>query len=74
MSKKKDNNLVVLNFSDGRKLYFTSMNKAALHLGLNIGSINWAIMRHTKMVTNGDIEVTVTIEDGSDIPYKYINN
>ena len=73
-NKKKDNNLVVLKFSDGKKLYFTSMNRAAVHLGINMGSINWMLMRHTTAVTNDGREVTAVIEDGSEVPYKLINN
>lgn len=74
MKKKKDNNLILLNFSDGRKLYYTSMNRAGKKLGLASTSIDYAITHNNKFITNDDIIVTVEKIDGSEIPYKYINN
>ena len=74
MKKKENNNLILLSFSDGRKIYFTSMNRAGKHIGLTQASIRWSIDHNTSMKTNGDAEVYATIVDGSEIPYKLINN
>lgn len=70
---KKNNNLVLVNVGE-KKHYFTSINKAGLFLGLAPASINWAINRKNELKNNNDEIVTIEIVDGSEVPYKYINN
>ncbi len=73
MKRKKNNNLILVNVGM-TKHYFTSANRAGDYLGLGNNSIMWAIMHHNELSNNkGDI-ITVEIVDGSDVPYKYINN
>lgn len=71
--KKKDNNLILVNVGK-KKYYFTSTNRAGLFLGLQANSVNWAILHNNVMATNRDEKVNIEIIDGSEIPYKYINN
>ena len=71
--KKKDNNLVLVTIGD-RKLYFTSMSKAGLKLGIATQSVKYAIGRNSVITTYNDEKVTIEIIDGSEIPYKLINN
>lgn len=73
MQKKRDNNLVCINIGT-EKYYYTSARKAGLYLGLQSASVLWAIRHRNKLITNDDRIATITLEDGSDIPYKYINN
>lgn len=73
MKRKKNNNLICLNIGK-RKLYYTSSNRAGQYLGLKGASISWAITHCNILKTNEGEDVTITIVDGSDIPYKYINN
>lgn len=70
---KKDNNLVLVNVGD-KKHYFTSMNKAGLFLGLATASVKWAVDHKNEIINNNDEIVTIDVIDGSEIPYKYINN
>ena len=74
MRKKKDNNLILINYGTERKLYYTSMGRASVKLGLSVPSVKWAIDHHNVTYSNNDEEVTIEIVDGSDVPYKYINN
>lgn len=73
MKKKKDNNLICVNVA-GKPHYFTSPNYAGYFLGIAQCSVVWAI-NHKNNLTNYNGEtVTIYIVDGSEIPYKYINN
>ena len=71
--KEKDNNLVCVNIGK-KKLYFSTYRKAGLHLGIQAASVQWAIKHGNKLITNDDKVATIELIDGSDIPYKYINN
>ncbi len=72
--KQKTNNNLILVKSGNEKHYFTSTNRAGKFLGLQANSINWAIVHGNILFNNKDEEVTVNLIDGSEIPYKYINN
>lgn len=74
MRRKKNNNLILVNIGKDKKLYFTSKNRASMKLGLAIASIDWAIKHKNITRSNNDEDVTIEIIDGSEIPYKYINN
>ena len=74
MRKKKDNNLIQISYGEERKLYYTSIGRASVKLGLSVPSVKWAIEHHNVTCSNADEIVTIGIVDGSDIPYKYINN
>jgi hypothetical protein len=50
------------------------MNKAGLFLGLATASVKWAVDHKNEIINNNDEIVTIKIIDGSEIPYKYINN
>ena len=73
MQKKKDNNLLLVT-SGKKKHYFTSLSRVAKFLGINAGSVAWAIGHRNTLKNNNDEDVTIEYVDGSDIPYKYINN
>lgn len=73
MKMKKNNNLVLINEGE-KKLYFTSFNRAGMHLGLQANSIKWAVNHNNVLYNNRDEKITIELVDGSDIPYKYINN
>lgn len=73
MKNKKDNNLILVNVGD-KKYYFTSSNRAGKMLGMQNNSINWAIIHKNVLTNNAGEKVTIELVDGSDIPYKYINN
>lgn len=73
VKKKQNNNLVLVNVGD-KKQYFTSKNRAGLYLGLAQASIEWALSHHNEYWTENDEKVTIEIVDGSEIPYKLINN
>lgn len=71
--KKKDNNLILVNV--GRiKHYFTSSTRAGNYLGLQGSSVNWAIVHRNTLKSNKGEDITIEVVDGSDVPYKYINN
>ena len=74
MSKKLNNNLIEFNYENGNKLYFTSKGKAALRLGVTPPSVQWAIDHHNTVVDNAGNKLNINLVDGSEIPYKYINN
>ena len=74
MRQKRDNNLVMINYKDGEKLYFTSLNKAGMKVGITNPSVTWAIKRHNTLVDFNDRQFTIEIVDGSEVPYKLINN
>lgn len=74
MKKKTNNNLIAIKYSSGDMLYFTSVNRVGMKLAIAPASVKWAI-DHNNVLT--DIEgktFTIEVVDGSDIPYKYINN
>lgn len=73
MKTKKDNNLVLVNVGN-KKHYFTSLTRAGRFLGLQSSSISWAIAHRNELTNNAGEKVTITLVDGSDIQYKYINN
>lgn len=70
---KKDNNLILVNVGK-KKYYFTSTNRAGGFLGLQANSVNWAILHKNVLTNNRDEKVTIEVIDGSEIPYKLINN
>lgn len=74
MKRKKNNNLVVLKYEDGEKKYFTSMTRAGFVIGLANNSVKWAIDHENTIVDMNDRKLRIVLEDGSEIPYKYINN
>jgi hypothetical protein len=74
MAKKKDNNLVEIRFEDGESRYFTSCSKAGLNVGLVVASVQWAVNHGNVLTTVNDRKFTIHLVDGSEIPYKYINN
>ena len=71
--KKNNNNLICVN-AGNEKHYFTSTSRAGTFLGLAAGSVQWAIDHKNVLINNKDEEVTIDIIDGSEIPYKLINN
>lgn len=73
MKAKKDNNLVLVN-AGNKKHYFTSLTRAGKFLGLQSASISWAIAHRNVLTNNAGEKVTITLVDGSEIQYKYINN
>ena len=73
MAKKRDNNLILVNVGN-KKHYFTSACKAGALLGLQGSSISWAILHRNELTNNAGETVTIEIVDGSEIPYKLINN
>lgn len=74
MAKKVNNNLVLVSYSNGDKQYYTSTSKAGLKLALAAPSVKWAI-DHNKVLTDVEGKIfTVHIVDGSEVPYKLINN
>lgn len=73
MKTKENNNLILMTIGD-KKRYFTSMNRAGIAAGLATASVKWAIHYGSELITNNEEKVTFKIVDGSEIPYKYINN
>lgn len=73
IKRKKNNNLVLVNV-DNNKIYFTSMTKAGYFLGIAAQSVKWAINHKNILKNDNDEQITIEIVDGSDIPYKYIND
>lgn len=74
MRKKENNNLISVNYNDGGVFYYTSMNRAAMKLGVAAASVKWAII-HSNILTDVEGKVfTIGIVDGSEVPYKLINN
>jgi hypothetical protein len=74
MKKKNNNNLIAIKYNDGDMLYFTSINRVGMKLGIAPASVKWAI-EHNNVLTDVEGKVfTVVIVDGSEVPYKLINN
>lgn len=78
MKHKKDNNLILVKIhcQDGliQNEYFTSLSGAGLYLGVAAQSIKWAINHHNILVNNEGLQITIEMVDGSEIPYKLIND
>lgn len=70
MKTKENNNLIKVTTKDG-SFYFTSLNRTAKFLDVQILTITWAIT-HGNTIKKCDAKVEIV--DGSEIPYKYINN
>ena len=70
MRTKENNNLIKVTTKDG-SFYFTSLNRTAKFLHVQILTINWALF-HEGLIKKRDAKVEIV--DGSEIPYKYINN
>lgn len=74
MTQKKDNNLVCVEYPDTTKKYFTSVNRAARHIGANPAAVEYAL-KNSKMATDiAGGRWCVYITDGSEVKYKDINN
>lgn len=74
MKRKQNNNLITIKYNSGDMLYFTSFNRVAMKLGIAPASVKWAI-EHNNVLTDVEGKVfTIVVIDGSEIPYKYINN
>lgn len=74
MRKKQNNNLIAVRYDNGRTDYYTSLNRIAIKLALAPASIKWAI-EHNNVLTDVEGKIlTVGIVDGSEVPYKLINN
>lgn len=73
MKRKKNNNLILVNVGK-TKHYFTSATRAGDYLGIQGNSVNWAILHNNVLKNNNNEDVTIELVDGSDVPYKYINN
>lgn len=69
----KNNTLVCINIGD-EKRYYTTARKAGLYLGIQSTSVLYAYKKKNRLITKDDRVCTITLEDGSDVPYKYINN
>ena len=69
---KRDNNLFVLRFKDSNDVfYFTKKSYVVRKLGTN-GAVVDDLMRYIDYAERRGIYIT--IEDGSNIEYKYIDN
>lgn len=73
MKNKRNNNLILVNVGKV-KHYFTSANRAGKFLNLQANSISWAILHKNVLTNNAGETVTIECVDGSEIPYKFINN
>lgn len=73
MRKRSNNDLVLVN-EGNKKLYFVSMNKAGLYLGLQANSVKWAIQHQNVLRNNNDEEVTIKIVDGTNVTWGEIYN
>lgn len=71
--KKKDNNLVCVLIGNTPH-YFTSATRAGKYVGLASCSVVWAMTHNNDLTTEKGESIKFSIVDGSDIPYKYINN
>lgn len=77
MRKKENNKLVLVTIGNGEKhrlYYYTSTSRAGRKLGIQACSVNWAIVHKNILYTCEGEPVTIEIIDGSEIPYKMINN
>lgn len=74
MKRKENNNLILITTNTGKNKYFTSLTKAGYYLGIASQSVKWAIEHHNELINNKDEKITLELVDGSEIPYKLINN
>lgn len=74
MRKKRNNNLVAINYANGEKLYYTSYTRAGYRVGLAAASVQWACEHGNTLYDLNDKELTISLIDGSNVQYKYINN
>ena len=74
MKRKRNNDLVVLKYENGMKKYYTSLTRAGLSVGLASCSTKWAIDHQNIVEDLQGRKLTIVIEDGSEVPYKLINN
>ena len=72
--KKKNNNLVAIIYKDGETKYYTSPTTAGLKVGLANRSVTWAIEHGNVCTDFNDRGFIIKIVDGSEVPYKLINN
>lgn len=72
--KTKENNNLILITENNKKIYFTSSHRAGNYLGVQGNSVNWAIVHNNKLKNKNNEEVKIELVDGSEIPYKLINN
>ena len=73
MARKTNNNLVKLTVGND-EFYYTSKNKAGMMVGLTTPSVDWALKHNNDLRTLDGKLITFEIVDGSEIPYKLINN
>lgn len=71
-NEKKNNDLICVE-SNKKKSYYTSNRRAALAIGVYAPAIQTAIDHQETLKNYAGEEVRVSLVDGSDIPYKYIN-
>lgn len=74
MQKKKDNNLIAIIYKDGEIQYYTSMTRAGLKVGLTSASVKWAIEHKNECEDFNCRKLVIDIVDGSEVPYRLINN
>ena len=76
MTEKKDNNLIKITLDcNGKVFYFTSANRAGEFIGKQKYNIMKALKDGTNRIEFSEIgPMKVELVDGSDVPYKYINN
>lgn len=73
MAKKKSNNLIKLTIGE-RVYYYTSKCKAGMKVNLAPSSVIWALKYHNELWSNNDEKITFEEVDGSEVPYKMIDN
>ena len=73
MALKRDNGLYhLIDLEDSNKtLYFTSTGKAAGYIGIQASQLDYAMAKNDGKWSKRWI---ISLEDGSEVPYKYINN
>lgn len=74
MRKKENNNLIMVDYGKGKREYYTSYTRIGMKLGLAAQSVKWASLHNNVITTCNNENITISIVDGSEIPYKYINN
>lgn len=75
MGKEKyDNNLFMITINGHEKHYFTSAARAADYIGIQRTLMMYNVGRGKTMRDSYGNMCEVAIVDGSDIPYKLINN
>ena len=70
---KKSNDLVLIHIGD-KDIYFTTCTFAGNYLGIQANSVAYAITHKKVLMTTDDEKVTIELVDGSEVPYKLINN